>query len=277
MFSRIIIAKRVILSPLSCHWNISNIGNWFLEVLVLVKTWGRNTWAHTHTQSWPVALQDWSQLLTNVSLWVCAVEFGPLTGRLIQQWGTEKGLLFCVCVFMFSCIHAYRFVSYYLLLRKLLLYFGYCMKPIQLLSLFICNLRLKKSVETSCENLRNIWCPQLLIYFPREFIFSSRLTEQNDMIMAHVCKWMHGFLFKLSSMSGFSAGLGAAESSQGCQRGAGLRQGLPELYLWVHLQQLPGALQPPVPAHYPTGELWRINTFKLLHSIWMREMSMKTW
>lgn len=50
------------------------------------------------------------------------------------------------------------------------------------------------------------------------------------------------------------AGPGAAESPQSLQRGAGLREGLPELHLRVHLQQLPGALQPAVPARRPAGE-----------------------
>lgn len=71
----------------------------------------------------------------------------------------------------------------------------------------------------------------------------------------------HRFLTSaLSSHSNVRAraGLGAAESPQGRQRGAGLRQGLPELHLRVHLQQLSGALQPAVPASRAASELLSI-------------------
>lgn len=66
-----------------------------------------------------------------------------------------------------------------------------------------------------------------------------------------------------SSHSNFRsrAGLGAAEPPQGRQRGAGLRQGLPELHLRVHLQQLSGALQPAVPASRTASELISICVF----------------
>lgn len=67
----------------------------------------------------------------------------------------------------------------------------------------------------------------------------------------------------LSSDVWSCAGVGAAESSQGRQCGAGLRQGLPELHLWVYLQQLPGALQPPVPACCPACESPNISIFKV--------------
>lgn len=68
-----------------------------------------------------------------------------------------------------------------------------------------CNLRLQKSVEISYEKLKNLWCSQLLTYYPREIIHYSRLTEQNDVIMSCICLlyglWMHectyNFLYKL--------------------------------------------------------------------------------
>lgn len=51
------------------------------------------------------------------------------------------------------------------------------------------------------------------------------------------CELMTLSMFK--SVAGSCAGLGVAESSQSRQRGTGLRQGLSELHLRVHLQQLP--------------------------------------
>lgn len=66
----------------------------------------------------------------------------------------------------------------------------------------------------------------------------------------------------MSCHSGFwsCAGFGVTESTQSCERGAGLCQGLPELHIRVHLQQLSGALQSPVPARRPTSELhWYIS------------------
>jgi len=44
------------------------------------------------------------------------------------------------------------------------------------------------------------------------------------------------------------SGPGAAVPAAGQPGGAGLREGLPELHLRLHLQQLPGAVQPAVPA-----------------------------
>lgn len=98
--------------------------------------------------------------------------------------------------------------------------------------------------------------PANLKYFP--LYFKWKLSQRYE--------WMYeGQDLTLLPMFVCSAGLGAPESSQSCQCGSGLHQGLPELHLWVHLQQLPGTVQPPVPASWPTSEWWLVKFCRRLH------------
>lgn len=116
-----------------------------------------------------------------------------------------------------------------------------------------------------------IWETQRCLVITASYLLSkssySTLPDRADTIMfiftyymTHECMNVNVFLYQLYLIClHFNvrpcAGFGASESSQSCQRSAGLRQGLSELHLRVHLQQLSGALQPPVSARRPSSEL----------------------